>query len=546
VTRDLGRLADTTFDVLVVGAGIYGATIACDAARRGFSVALIDKGDFGGATSANSLKTVHGGLRSLQRGALAEVRLFVRERRTLLRIAPHLVAPLTFVVPTSRHPVRNTAVMRIALALNDLVARDRNQGLLPSRRLHGGRLLARDEVIRLAPELDPAGLTGGASWCDAQMLNSERLVLAFVQSAAEAGAVTCNHVAADRLLRDGPRAVGAAARDVLTGHAFDVRARVTINAAGAWAAGLSSEVTRRPEAALLPSVSRALNVVTPRAASGPAIGGLSDGRFFFKVPWRGLAMYGTSHDPFNAGPDEARPPAEAVSALLADVNRAFPGAPVSLDEVSLVHWGLLPSAPSTGAHVQLAKRSVIRDHRADGAEGLVTVIGVRYTTARQTAQDAVDLAARLLGTSTAPGRDEAVLVGGDFDEPGELHRRVKAAVAGASDTDAQRLGRNYGSRVREILRLVARTPDLTAPLSSRCPVWRAEVRLAAEAELALTLTDALVRRTEAGSAGHPGLDAARAAAEEMAQVHAWDAPRMAREIDALDAHYRLQPSPHRA
>lgn len=537
MTRDLGRLSDSTFDLLVIGAGIYGATIAWDAAQRGYSVALVDKGDFAGATSANSLKTVHGGLRSLQRGAIGEMRLFVGERRALLRIAPHLVGPLSFVIPTSRHPVRNRAVMRIALALNDLLASDRNEGLLPAQRLHGGRLLSRDEVLAIAPELDASNLTGGATWCDAQMRNSERLVLAFVQSAANAGAVTANHVAIERLVREGDRVTGAIARDALTGATFDVRARVTVNAAGAWAAGLSGAATGQPASALLPSISRALNVVTLRPATGPAVGGLSEGRFFFKVPWRGLTMYGTSHDPYEAPPDEAQPPRAPVEALLRDINRAFPGAPVSMDEVALVHWGLLPSVPSSGAHVQLAKSSVLNDHRADGVDGLVTVIGVRYTTARQTAQDAVDLVARRLG-GTAPGCRTATtpLHGGDFGEPAALAAPVRQAWPSASAGDVERLVRTYGSRITEVLPLMGEAGGATA-LSPSCPVTVAEIRHAVRHELALTLTDAIVRRTEAGSAGHPGGAAAASASQVMAGELGWGAARTAREVAALAEYY---------
>lgn len=537
MTRDLGRLSDTTFDLLVIGAGIYGAAIAWDAAQRGLAVALVDKGDFAGATSANSLKTVHGGLRSLQRGAVGEMRLFVRERRALLRIAPHLVGPLSFVIPTSRHPVRNAPVMRIALALNDLLASDRNAGLIPEQHLHGGRLLSRDEVLRLAPELAPTKLTGGATWCDAQMRNSERLVLAFVQSAGHAGAITANHVAVERLVREGDRVIGAAVRDTLTGTALDVRARLTVNASGAWAASLSGAATGQSPTALLPSISRALNVVTPRPSSGPAVGGVSEGRFFFKVPWRGLTMYGTSHDPFEAPPDAARPSPSPVESLLRDVNRAFPGAPVSMDEVSLVHWGLLPSVPSTGPHVQLSKHSVVRDHRAQGVNGLVTVIGVRYTTARQTAQDAVDLACRLLGRSASPCRTALTpLHGGDFADAAALHAQVRQAWPSASAGDVERLVRNYGSRVGDVLPLLGEVGGATT-LSSSCRVTVAEIRHAVRRELALTLTDAVVRRTEAGSAGHPGRAAATMAGEVMAGELGWDGARIARETAALDDYY---------
>ncbi|MGE3190940.1 MAG: FAD-dependent oxidoreductase, partial [Vicinamibacterales bacterium] len=184
--RDLRRLADSRFDLLVVGSGVYGAIAAWDAAMRGLSVALIDKGDFGGATSANSLKTLHGGLRSLQAMNLRQMRLFIRERRALARIAPHLVRPLPFIVPTYRRPAKSKSLFRVALALNDLIAADRNAGIDdPGLRLPAGHVVSREECLRLNPVVDPAGVTGGAVWHDYQMRSADRLNLAFVQGAAE-------------------------------------------------------------------------------------------------------------------------------------------------------------------------------------------------------------------------------------------------------------------------------------------------------------------------------------------------------------------------
>ena len=296
---------------------------------------------------------------------------------------------------------------------------------------------------------------------------------------------------------------------------------------------------------MAPALSRALNVVVPRpsAATDPAVGGLSDGRFFFRVPWRGVTMFGTSHDPFTGSPDEARPSPADVQRLLDDINRAFPGAPVRQDEVSLVHHGILPALKVRGDHVDLLKDSVVRDHRHDGIDGLITVIGVRYTTARQTGQTVVDLAARNSARCSRPARGR--------------RRRWRAAISrtprpcgprcgrewpSARAADADRLTRCYGSRVADLVSLTRDDPTLAEPLSARCPVTRAEIAFAASHEAAVTLSDAVVRRTEAGSAGHPGREAAEAAAAVMATVHRWDGGRVARELEALEEYYRLAPA----
>src|SRR5687767_5547495 len=186
--RDLRRLADTRFDLMVVGAGLYGVIAAWDATLRGLSVALIDKDDFGGATSFNNNKILHGGLRSLQALNFAQMRLFIRERRALARVAPHLVQPLPFIIPTYRSPRRSALLMRLALTINDLVARDRHEGLTdPSLHLPTGRVVGRDECLELNAAIDPKGVTGGAVWHDYQLQSTDRMTLSFVQSAADGG-----------------------------------------------------------------------------------------------------------------------------------------------------------------------------------------------------------------------------------------------------------------------------------------------------------------------------------------------------------------------
>jgi glycerol-3-phosphate dehydrogenase len=203
--RDLTGLAGTTFDVVVVGAGIYGALAAWDAARRGLTVALLDRGDFGGATSFNSLKTLHGGLRSLQSLNLAQMRLFIRERRAMALMAPHLVDRLPFCVPTYLHPTRNAVALRIALAITDTVGHDRNDGIVDDTlQLPRGRVVSASECLRLNPLVAYAGVTGGAVWYDYQMRQAERITISAVRSAADAGARVANDVEALALtMREG-------------------------------------------------------------------------------------------------------------------------------------------------------------------------------------------------------------------------------------------------------------------------------------------------------------------------------------------------------
>ena len=341
--RDLRGLADTPFDLVVIGAGIYGALAAWEATRRGLVVALIDRGDFGGGTSFNSLKTLHGGLRSLQSLNLPQMRVFIRERRAMAQMAPHLVERLPFCVPTSWHPTRNRVALRAALAITDAVAHDRNDGLVdPELHLPRGRVVDRAECLRLNPLIAGNGVTGGAVWFDYQMRQPERITVSAARSAHEAGAVVANYVEAVDVRREGAALHALAVRDVLTGSHFDVRTRAVLNAAGPWAGGLLARLTNGAGTAPAPRLSRAMNLVVPRVTEAHACGGVVDGRTLFVVPWRDVSILGTRHDSHDGDADAPHGTPTQVEQLLADARVAFPRVTFESRHVRLVHRGLLP------------------------------------------------------------------------------------------------------------------------------------------------------------------------------------------------------------
>ncbi len=192
VKRDLGALAGRRHDLAIVGGGIYGVCAAWEAARRGLSVCLLERGDFGGATSSQSLKVVHGGLRYLQHADLRRFREGVAERRSFLELAPHLVDPLPFLIPTYGRGLRSREAMALALLVNDVLSVGRNPRGDPSKRIPRGRVLRRGAVLDMLPGLAGTGLTGGALWYDCQTWSTERLLLAFLTAAVEAGAAAAN------------------------------------------------------------------------------------------------------------------------------------------------------------------------------------------------------------------------------------------------------------------------------------------------------------------------------------------------------------------
>ena len=541
--RDLRQLADTRFDVLVIGAGFYGVTTAWDAAQRGLSVAIIDRDDFGAATSFNNLKTLHGGLRSLQGLNFQQARLFIRERRALARIVPHLVRPLPFVIPTTRHPRRSKLLMRLGLAMNDVVAKDRNQGLPdPGTHLPAGRIVSRDEALRLNPVVSPKGVTGGAVWYDYQMQSTDRVTLSFLLSAIDAGAVAANYVQVTRFLQEHNRITGVMAHDRMTETRFPIRAAVVVNAAGPWAAGLLAGLPAAVQGAPPPALSRAMNVVTSKFVSDHACGGIANGRYLFMVPWRDVTMIGTSHDPHQGGADQLRVTRWDLEVFLKDAREAFPHASLSANDVRLVHRGLLPTVSANGSSVRLVKESRVVEHAEHGLPGLVSLFGVRYTTARHTAQQAVDAVFRAMGhTAPPPCRTaETPLHGGSIVHMDNFLKAVLVRDVEGITVDAlRRIAGTYGTGYDGVLRIARDVPALARPLGQKCAVIGAEILYAAKQEMALKLADAVIRRTEAGAAGHPGPDALERAATIMARAHGWDATRTRDEIDEVENFYKL-------
>ena len=541
--RDLRRLADTKFDLIVVGAGFYGVTVAWDAAQRGLAVAIIDKDDFGAATSFNNLKTLHGGLRSLQSLNFPQMRLFIRERRALARILPHLVRPLPFVIPTTRHLKRNSLVVRMGLAINDLVAKDRNEGLAdPGTHLPDSQILSKEETLRLNPVIAPEGVTGGALWYDYQMVSTDRVTLSFLLTAVDAGATAANYVKANRFIREGDRVVGVLAEDGLTGQTFDIRGSVVVNCAGPWAASMLTDLPQAAQGAPPPRLSRAMNLVTRKVVGSHACGSIAGGRYLLIVPWRDVSMLGTSHEAYDGSPDQLKVSRWDLEAFLKDAREAFPHAGLTTNDVRLIHRGLLPMVSGDGHNVRLLKESQVVDHGRHGLPGLVSVFGVRYTTARHTAEQAVDAVFRSLGHATPPPcrTAETPLLGGSMSHVDNFLKAVLLRdVEGLSTETLRRIATTYGTGYDRVLQMARDVPALTRPLGRGCAVVGAEILYAARREMALTLGDAVIRRTEAGAAGHPGTDALERAAAIMARAHEWDEWRTRNEIAEVEAFYKL-------
>jgi glycerol-3-phosphate dehydrogenase len=501
--RDLARLSSPAFDLLVIGGGSIGTAVARDAALRGMSVALVDREDFGAGTVTRSTRLIHGGLRYLELYDFRLVREALRERETLLRIAPHLVRPLPFLTPIYRGDRWSPLTVAAGMLLYDLLSYDKS---LPPHRFLNVR-----ETLLAEPGLRREGLLGGAMYYDAQVASPERLCLAQARSAAQAGAACANHLKIVRLLEEGDRIVGAEAEDALTGQRIRIRAKATVNATGPWA----GEIAPAPNGSPRLRRTQGVHLIAPRMTDH-AIVLLAerDGRVFFVVPWRDRTMIGTTDTDFSGDPGEARSSEEDVRYLLEETRRVFPQA--NLSRIDACFAGVRPLLPIANAsESQVTREHRIVDHAEEGRPGLISVFGGKITTARDIAEGIVDLVAKQLGNA-APCRTARLPVAGG-DLRASMEETVDALIRrGAPKEVAEAWAADYGSeafRVAEILRAETQ-PEKRGGLPKEIdPALAARCLYAVREEMAVTVPDLLLRRTLRGYEADRALDTAPLLAE---------------------------------
>jgi glycerol-3-phosphate dehydrogenase len=546
VRRNVASLTEQEYDLVIVGGGAFGVCAAWDAALRGLSVALVERGDFCQATSANHFKMVHGGIRYLQHGDVLRLRESSNERRALVRIAPHLVQPLPIVIPTYGHGMQGKALLAAGLQLYDLLAYDRNRGLSdPQRQIPRGRLLSRQECLTLFPALEAQHPTGAALFYDGQMYSPPRLALAFLQSALQRGAQAGNYLEVKRFLSTGRRVHGVVAYDHLSGTELDIRGKVVLNAAGPWAEQLlAAHLGLQLDPPL--TFSRDLCFVVARPLLGPyalaVLGRTKDpdallsrsSRHLFIVPWRQATLIGVWHKVHKGDPGDFTVTEEELIEFLDELNAAYPSIALTLPDIAMWQAGLvLFGENQDGArHLSYGKRSCLIDHtRTHGLDGLITLVGVRATTARGMAAQAVDLVFHKLGRN-GPKSTTAVtpLYGGEIEQFDQfLKQAVKQRPLALAPEVMRALVHNHGSAYPMVIRYLAEEPSLAETLGNSTTL-KAEVVHAVRAEMAHKLSDVVFRRTDLGTMGHPGMAALCACAELVATELGWDARRVNQEL----------------
>ncbi len=508
------RAHTTEYDVVVIGGGIAGTGIARDAAMRGLKTLLVERNDVSSGTTAGSTRLVHGGLRYLELLEFGLVFESLRERETLAEIAPHLVEPLTFIVPTYDAGLTTHAKRRLGMVLYDLLS----YGKTMPRHEH----LSPSAVVEREPTLPEEGLRGGFTYHDRTVAFVERLCVENVIDAVEHGGDVVNHLEAEELLTEDGHVTGIVARETLTDETFSVNARSVLNAAGPWAdevvEGVATERLVRP--------TKGVHLVLPSLTDHALTLPTTDDRVIFVVPWNELSLVGTTDTDYRSDPAEAAADGEDVAYLLDELQQYFP----DIDE-SAVHYTyaavrpLYNSGSGTDASAVSRKHCVV-DH-GDECAGLFSLIGAKITPYRAAAAEAVTAVETHLGRKTPCRTATTPLPGArgrwEADDEGRLSERTIDHLRGL-----------YGSRAESVAARIRREPALAEPLCEHTQDVLAQVPVAVEEEYARTLTDVLFRRCTVGYAECEGRCAVETVAEHMAGLLDWDAERTAREIEAYE------------
>jgi len=529
------------FDLVIIGGGITGAAVAYIAAARGLSVALFEKKDYGGATSAATSKLIHGGLRYLANGELKLVRESLRERRILGNIAPNFVYPLPFIMPMYKRWRGNIWKMLIGMYLYDVLSYDKKDTWDKSKKLQNHRLINHRKTIRVEPNLKMEDLRNAFYFFDYQSIFPERLTLAFIKSAAEYGACVSNYTPVEGFIHgEGKRITGVMVRDQFTDRTREVHAGLIVNCGGTWAdkilgmASGSDHLTHRVKR------SEGIHIITKKIAGHHVVSiQKADGGHMMIMPWRDHSLIGTTDKEFLGDPDDYRVSMESIDEIINNVNNNY-GRKISREDIVHAYGGLRPLVDDqTKGSYETSRKYEVYDNAVDGIEGMITVEGGKYTTSRSLAREVLKLiSSKLDRTLSDPVSDNLYLSGCEIRDMKQFMIRQHLNYKEFSRNTVEYVSRNYGTESQVVFRIARSNPRFAEAVSHDGEIL-AEVVYAIQYESAKTLRDIMLRRTGIGTLGKPGRTVIDKIATLAAGMLGWSEKRKEDEIASLMKVYDL-------
>lgn len=529
--RRIGAAVRRHYDVIVIGGGISGAQIARHAVGRGLRTLILEARDFSSGTSAATSKMIHGGLRYLEQHDFAVVQEAVRERRYLGISAPHLVAPRSFMLTAFDWSEPKAPVLGAGVALYEAMAWKRNQGLSPDNHSPRFRWVPKETLLNTVPWLDPTGLKGAWRHDDTLNLHAERLLLAIVKEVAAGGGTAINHAQVTRILRNEKigRVAGVEVTDQLTGSTTQFQAPVVINAAGPWVAEALGDLAELT--GLRVKQSKGVHLLTTDLGSrdGVFVRG-KNGKHIIVNPWNGRTLIGPTDTPIAGNADDAHAEASDIDLLLETID-SVSAQPLNREKIISTMVGVRPLVDDGNETYTSSRRFDIKDHADVGIDGLISVSGGKWTTARMMGQKVVQHVVETQSPVLPPlksfdSRHQPLSTSfGDYDTVGEAFQAAVHSHPGVQLPEDVRvhLARLYGTEHQRILDLVAQNPHLAQRLDPHgdCLDIAAQVVYAITEEAAVNLADVIDRRIVLGTLGTVSSEAVHNTAEIMADISGW-------------------------
>jgi glycerol-3-phosphate dehydrogenase len=509
--RDFSALSQGTFDLIIIGGGIIGTGVARDAALRGLRTLLVEKEDFASGTTSRSTRLIHGGLRYLRMLDFKLVRQDLHEREILLKIAPHLVHRLEFVIPLMRSAPYYRFVLPFGLRLYNALSMGTS---LPSC-----HRLSPPETLTQEPSLaDIEGLTGAFLYYDCQAEYTERLCIENVLDAVDKGAGILNHAAMTNVLIKDGSVSGIQVRDTLSGEEYRANGRIVLNAGGPWADLVLQRLETRRNYHIRKT--KGIHLLTDKIANNALVlFARSDGRLFFVVPWLDYSLIGTTDTDYSGDPDKPHADKSDVAYLVSEMRRYFPS--FREDDIHYTQAGLRPLVPSGHkAESNTSRAHKLIDHeRRDGIRGFMSIIGGKNTAYRGIAEEAVDLACRKLGIQAACATAHTPLPGAPAVNQQDIE---KASIEnGLPPETIEHLATIYGSRFTSVMKYTGEDKRLGQSIAPNERDILAQIKHAVLEEAALSVNDFMLRRSFIGLGPKQGLDAVETVAREMGKLLGW-------------------------
>ena len=543
------------FNLIIIGGGITGACMAADAAMRGLSVLLIEKRDFGSATSSASSKLLHGGIRYLQQLNILKVRESAQERIYFQQLAPHLTKYIPFIIPTYSSFSKSKFIMKAALKVYEFVCVGLNNILKDkAKRVPPSSFLSREELKKIVPELYAGDITGGVVFHESHMHSSERMTLGFIETAVHHGASAANYLEVLSFIgQEKGHVEGVIVKDLLKGKNFEIKSDIVVNATGPWIPVLNRKIESKQKIkGVVNAYSKGAHILTrqlsqyavalPTKKQNQAVINRG-GRHVFIIPWRGYSLIGTTYRPFEGDLDEVCATENDIDEMLGDINSALGSSDVSGVDAEILQrkdviyayagiYPLIDDVINTNVYQGTGKYQIIDHSSSDNIQGLFSVFGAKYTTARLLAEKALDQIVPTLNVSSGRCKTRnARLISGDIDDLISFQNDQFSQYGSIlPESIIQNLITNYGVNIHHIIDLIKEDASLAEELVAGRLILAAEVVYSVRNEMACHLSDLVFRRTGLGTLGNPGEPILRHCAELMAGELGWNLARINEEV----------------